>query len=137
MNTEEYINAVRLLRPYLYNAIYNTAQFTTIVDQIKTDNAEVNHILIDYYPFSVYLYYSKSEDTDKKLVEYIENMLKQIISTNRSLVDKLFNELYQDRSTTAADKDDFYQTILANINKIYSYNIIPQNDLISMMNIVL
>lgn len=133
----DYINQVRLLRPILYNNVYNNDLFKTYINKIKTDNPEVNDIIIDYYPFSVYLYYNKSDETTKKLVDYINNMLKDIIIMNRPLVDKLFNELYQDRLVTNEDREDFYNTVLANINKVYSYNVIPQNDIISMMNIIL
>ena len=133
----DYLKDVRLLRPVLYNNIYNNELFKTHINHIKTDNPEVNNIIIDYYPFSVYLYYNNSDETTKKLVDYIDNMLREIISTNRPLVDKFFNELYQDRSVTNEDRDDFYNTVLENINKVYSYNIIPQNDIISMMNIIL
>ena len=133
----DYVKDVRLLRPVLYNNIYNNELFKTHINRIKTDNPEVNNIIIDYYPFSVYLYYNNSDETTKKLVNYIDNMLREIISTNRPMVDKFFNELYQDRSVTNEDRDDFYNTVLENINKVYSYNIIPQNDIISMMNIIL
>ena len=133
----DYVKDVRLLRPVLYNNIYNNELSKTHINHIKTDNPEVNNIIIDYYPFSVYLYYNNSDETTKKLVDYIDNMLREIISTNRPLVDKFFNELYQDRSVTNEDRDDFYNTVLENINKVYSYNIIPQNDIISMMNIIL
>lgn len=133
----EYQNAVRLIRPYLYNNIYNNDLFKTRINRIKTDNPEVNNIIIDYYPFSVYLYYTKSDETTKKLVDYIDNMLREIITTNKPLVDKLFDDLYKDRSITNDDREDFYNAVLLNINKLYSYNVIPQNDIISMMNIIL
>lgn len=133
----DYINQVRLLRPILYNNVYNNDLFKAYINRIKIDNPEVNDIIIDYYPFSVYLYYKNSDETTKKLVDYINTILKEIIIVNRPLVDKLFDELYEDRSVTNEDKEDFYNTVLTNINKVYSYNVIPQNDIISMMNIIL
>lgn len=133
----DYINQVRLLRPILYNNIYNNDLFKTYINKIQTDNAEVNRIIIDYYPFSVYIYYNKSEETTKKLVNYVNDMLREIVSTNRPLVDKLFDQLYESQLVKKEDKDIFYETVLANINKLYSYNVILQNDIISMMNIIL
>ena len=133
----EYVNAVRLIRPYLYNGVYNQSYFKDYINNIKISIPEISNTILEYYPFSVYLYYWKSDETTKKIVDHFESVLKDILATNRPLVNKLFDELYQDRSTTEEDRENFFQTIINNLNKVYSYNVIPQNDYVSMMNIVL
>lgn len=133
----DYVSVVRLLRPYLYNSVYNQPNFKERINNFTSEVPQIENTIIEYYPFSVYFYYRKSDDTTSKVINNFESLLKELISENKNLVNKLFDELYQDRSTTDTDREEFYQTIISNLNKVYSYNIIPQNDYISMMNIIL